>query len=129
MGLGVTLAMGEMTPFFSYGTMSKKGKESKKNASESAMGLGLTMKMGSDSVVVSYTTTTQKADTDGTDTQNATATGIELGYNTTVGAATLGVGYGSKSVSADTGTWGDDGTARADGYNVTDIEVKMAFSF
>jgi len=129
MGLGVTLAMGEMTPFFSYGTMSKKGKESKTNASESAMGLGLTMKMGSDSVVVSYTTTTQKADTDGTDTQNATATGIELGYNTKVGAATLGVGYGSKSVSADTGTWGDDGTGRADGYNVTDIEVKMAFSF
>ena len=129
MGLGVTLAMGDMTPFLSYGNMSKKGKESKKNASETAMGLGLTMKMGSDSVVFAYTTSTQKADTDGTDTQNATGTGIELGYNTTVGAATLGVGYGSKSVSADTGTWGDDGTNRKDGYSVTDIEVKMAFSF
>ena len=129
MGLGVSLAMGDMSPFFSYGSMSKKGKESKKNASETAMGLGLTMKMGSDSVVVAYTTSTQKADTDGTDTQNGTATGIEVGYNTTVGAATLGVGYGTQTVSADTGTWNDDGNARADGYSKSDIEVKMAFSF
>ena len=129
MGLGVSLAMGDMSPFFSYGSMSKKGKESKTNASETAMGLGLTMKMGSDSVVVAYTTSTQKADTDGTDTQNGTATGIELGYNTTVGAATLGVGYGTQTVSADTGSWNDDGTARADGYSMSDIEVKMAFSF
>ena len=129
MGLGVSMAMGDMSPFFSFGQMSKKGKESKTNASETAMGLGLTMKMGSDSVVVAYTTSTQKADTDGTDTQNATATGIELGYNTTVGAATLGVGYGTQTVSADTGSWNDDGTAKADGYSLTDIEVKMAFSF
>jgi hypothetical protein len=129
MGLGVSLAMGDMSPFFSYGSMSKKGKESKKNASEAAMGLGLTMKMGSDSVVFAYTTSTQKADTDGTDTQNATATGIELGYNTTVGAATLGIGYGTQSVSADTGDFMDDKTAKKDGYNMSDIEVKMAFSF
>ena len=129
MGLGVSMAMGDMSPFFSFGQMSKKGKESKTNASETAMGLGLTMKMGSDSIVVAYTTSTQKADTDGTDTQNGTATGIELGYNTTVGAATLGVGYGTQTVSADTGSWNDDGTARADGYSMSDIEVKMAFSF
>ena len=129
MGLGVSMAMGDMSPFFSFGQMSKKGKESKTNASETAMGLGLTMKMGSDSVVVAYTTSTQKADTDGTDTQNGTATGIEIGYNTTVGAATLGVGYGTQTVSADTGSWNDDGTAKADGYSLTDIEVKMAFSF
>jgi len=129
MGLGVSMSMGDMSPFFSFGQMSKKGKESKTNASETAMGLGLTMKMGSDSVVVAYTTSTQKADTDGTDTQNATATGIELGYNTTVGAATLGVGYGTQTVSADTGSWNDDGTAKADGYSLSDIEVKMAFSF
>ena len=93
------------------------------------MGLGLTMKMGSDSIVFAYTTDTQTNSTDGTEDQNATANGLELGYNTTVGAASLGVGYGSKSVTADKGTWGDDGSARADGYNVTDIEVKMAFSF
>ena len=129
MGLGVTLAMGDMTPFFSFGSASVSGTKGKVNASETAMGLGLTMKMGSDSVVFAYTTSTQKADVDGTESQNATATGIELGYNTTVGAATLGVGYGTQSVAADKGSWNDDGTAKADGYNMTDIEVKMAFSF
>ena len=129
MGLGVTLAMGEMTPFFSYGSIAMSTADSKVDYKESAMGLGLTMAMGSDSIVFAYTTDTQKSSTDGTESRNATANGLELGYNTTVGAATLGVGYGSKSVAADTGTWGDDETARADGYNVTDIEVKMAFSF
>ena len=129
MGLGVTLAMGDMTPFFSFGSASASGTKGKVNASETAMGLGLTMKMGSDSVVFAYTTSTQKGDTDGTESTNATATGIELGYNTTVGAATLGVGYGTQSVAADTGSFNDDGTAKADGYNMSDIEVKMAFSF
>ena len=129
MGLGVTLAMGEMTPFFSYGSIAMSTADSKVDYKESAMGLGLTMAMGSDSIVFAYTTDTQKSSTDGTESRNATANGLELGYNTTVGAATLGVGYGSKSVAADTGTWGDDETERADGYNVTDIEVKMAFSF
>jgi len=129
MGLGVTLAMGDMTPFFSYGSLAISTTDDKEEYKESAMGLGLTMKMGSDSIVFAYTTDTQTNSTDGTEDQNATANGLELGYNTTVGAASLGVGYGSKSVKADTGTWGDDGSARADGYNVTDIEVKMAFSF
>jgi len=129
MGLGVSLAMGDMSPFFSYGSLAYSTTDDKEDYKESAMGLGLTMKMGSDSIVFAYTTDTQTNSTDGTEDQNATANGLELGYNTTVGAASLGVGYGSKSVKADTGTWGDDGTARADGYNVTDIEVKMAFSF
>jgi len=129
MGLGVTLAMGDMTPFFSFGNAAVSGSKGKVNASETVMGLGLTMKMGSDSVVFAYTTSTQKADTDGTESNNATATGIELGYNTTVGAATLGVGYGTQSVAADLGSFNDDGTSKADGYNMSDIEVKMAFSF
>ena len=129
MGLGVTLAMGDMTPFFSFGSASVSGTKGKVNASETAMGLGLTMKMGSDSIVFAYTTSTQKGDTDGAEDTNATATGIELGYNTTVGAATLGVGYGTQSVAADKGSFGDDGTNKADGYNMSDIEVKMAFSF
>jgi len=38
MGLGVSMAMGDMSPFFSFGQMSKKGKESKTNASETANG-------------------------------------------------------------------------------------------
>jgi len=130
MGLGVKLAMGDMTPFFSYGTISVSTSESKIAYSETGMGLGLTMGLGGgDSFVFSYTTDAQKTEVDGTETGNASATGLELGYNTKVGPVSLGAGYGSKSVAADTGTWGDDGTARADGYNATDIEVKMAFSF
>ena len=129
MGLGVTLAMGDMTPFFSYGSLAVTTNDSKLDYKETGMGLGLTMKMGSDSIVFSYTTDTQTASTDGTESQNATATGLELGYNTTVGAATLGVGYGSQTVAADKGVWDDDGSDKADGYSRTDIEVKMAFSF
>ena len=129
MGLGVTLAMGDMTPFFSYGSLNVTTNDSKLDYKETGMGLGLTMKMGSDSIVFSYTTDTQTTSTDGTESQNATATGLELGYNTTVGAATLGVGYGSQTVAADKGVWDDDGSDKADGYSRTDIEVKMAFSF
>ena len=129
MGLGVTLAMGDMTPFFSYGSLNVTTNDSKLDYKETGMGLGLTMKMGSDSIVFSYTTDTQTTSTDGTESQNATATGLELGYNTTVGAATLGVGYGSQTVAADKGAWDDDGSDKADGYSRTDIEVKMAFSF
>jgi len=129
MGLGVTLAMGDMTPFFSYGSLNVTTNDSKIDYKETGMGLGLTMKMGSDSIVFSYTTDTQTASVDGTESQNATATGLELGYNTTVGAATLGVGYGSQTVAADKGVWDDDGSDKADGYSRTDIEVKMAFSF
>jgi len=129
MGLGLTMAMGDMTPFFSYGSLSYSSDKGKVKWDESAMGLGLTMALGSDSVVVSYTTDTQKKTTDGTENVKATATGIELGYGTTVGPVALSAGYGTKTVKADTGSWGDDETDRADGYNVTDIEVKMAFSF
>ena len=94
------------------------------------MGLGLTMKMGSDSVVLSYTSSAQSTDNDGTAT-GASATGIEVGYNTTVGPTTLGIGYGMASAAANEkgSTWNDDGTARADGYSNTNLKVNMAFSF
>jgi len=132
MGLGLTMAMGDMTPFFSYGSTGITTDVGKMDFKETGMGLGLTLAMGSDSVVVTYTSVAQTNSTDGTEDRNATATGIELGYNTTVGAVALGVGYGSKTISSslDGGTWmDDDQTARADGYAKTDLEVKMAFSF
>jgi len=132
MGLGLTMAMGDMTPFFSYGSTGVTTDVGKMDFKETGMGLGLTLAMGSDSVVVTYTSVAQTNSTDGTEDRNATATGIELGYNTTVGAVALGVGYGSKTISSslDGGTWVDDDQAeRADGYAMTDLEVKMAFSF
>jgi len=130
MGLGLTMAMGDMTPHFSYGSTGITTEVGKLDWKETGMGLGLTLAMGSDSVVVSYTTVTQTNSTDGTEDRNATATGIELGYNTTVGAVALGVGYGSKTVAADKDAWSDDDkVTRADGYAKTDLEVKMSFSF
>ena len=121
-----------MTPFFSYGSTGVTTDVGKLDFKETGMGLGLTLAMGSDSVVVTYTSVAQTNSTDGTEDRNATATGIELGYNTTVGAVALGVGYGSKTISSslDGGTWVDDDKAeRKDGYAKTDLEVKMAFSF
>jgi predicted porin len=86
------------------------------------MELGLTYAMGSDSVVFYYGTVDDKfSEAD----EAKKTTGLELGYNTTVGPVALGVGYGSKSKSD-----ADDtaGTVN-DGYSYTDIEVKMSMSF
>ena len=46
---------------------------------------------------------------------------MELGYNTTVGPASLKVGYGSQTRSQTDGA--------TDGYAMTDIEVAMSYSF
>ena len=48
--------------------------------------------------------------------ETSTTSGLELGYNTTVGPASLGVGYGTAS-NADSG------------YTMSDIEVSMSLSF
>ena len=131
MGLGVGLDMDGIAPFFSYGSAEHVASTTIDNkTTTTAMGLGATVALGGgDSVVVSYTTSTQKNDADGTTGRDATATGIELGYGTTVGPVALKVGYGSKSVSANTGGWNNDGTDEGDGYSMTDIEVNMSYSF
>jgi hypothetical protein len=135
MGLSVGMAMDGLSPFLSYGSSSQDDKPATGDATKTsvtALGLGATITLeGSDTAVVSYTTSTQKTETGSTVSRNATATGIELGYNTTVGPVSLGVGYGSTSVKAneDGTTWNIDGTERADGYTMTDIEVKMGYSF
>ena len=46
---------------------------------------------------------------------------MELGYNTTVGPASLGVGYGTQ---AHTQTGG-----ASDGYSMSDIEVALTYGF
>jgi hypothetical protein len=135
MGLSVGMAMDGLSPFLSYGSSSHDHKPATGDATKTsvtALGLGAKITLeGSDTAVVSYTTSTQKEETGSTVGRNATATGIELGYNTTVGPVSLGVGYGSTSVKAneDGTTWNIDGTERADGYTMTDIEVKMGYSF
>jgi hypothetical protein len=46
---------------------------------------------------------------------------MELGYNTTVGPASLAIGYGSQTHAQTDGA--------TDGYVKTDIEVALGFSF
>ena len=118
-GLGVKIDLGDIDPFFDYGSTTIKGSSTSSEYSHSGMELGLTYAMGSDSVVFYYGTVDDKFSA--TDTATKT-TGLELGYNTTVGPVALGVGYGSKSKS-------DADDTATDGYSYTDIEVKMSMSF
>ena len=62
MGLGVKIAMGDMTPFFSYGSLMFKTKRVEKmNYKETGNGSWFYHEMGSDSVVVAYTTSTSNS--------------------------------------------------------------------
>ena len=81
----------------------------------------MTYALGSDTIVLyigNYEATTT---TSGTAGNALTHSGMELGYNTTVGPASLSVGYGSQTRAQDDGTY--------DGYSMTDIEVAMSYSF
>jgi predicted porin len=84
--------------------------------------MGLTYALGSDSIVLYIGNTEEKVTLGGTAGKPMTTSGLELGYNTTVGPAGLAVGYGSKSK-----TYEDN--AAVDGYSMTDIEVALTYSF
>ena len=92
------------------------------------------MPMGSDSVVASYTSVTQKTETGSTTSKDSSASGIEVGYNTSIGPVGLSIGYGTQTIAADTASvtgnsFVDNGVAEADGHSTQDLEVKMTFSF
>jgi len=121
MGLGVNIDLGDIDPFISYGTYKADGSSTSNGTEYSGSEFGLTYALGSDTVVLyigSYEETTTSAGTAG----NPYAySGMELGYNTTLGPAALKVGYGSQTRSQTDGTY--------DGYSMTDIEVAMSYSF
>lgn len=122
MGLGVGIDLGDIKPFFNYGTASAKGADSEVQQDATGMELGLTYMLGTDSVVFYYGTLSEGQGTGEADSDPTTSTGMELGYNTTVGAAALGIGYGMQSKKD-----GDDATI--DGYSMTDLEVRLSYSF
>ncbi len=106
---------------------------------DTGMALSFSMPMGSDSIVAAFTSVSQKTDIGGT-ALNASATGLEVGYNTKIGPVSLGVGYGTSSYTADAnnafisdnGPFGfGSGTAslKGDGSSTSDLEVKMAYSW
>ena len=121
MGLGIGIDLGDIDPFISYGTYKNEGSSTKDALEYSGSEFGLTYALGSDTVILyigNYETTSTSSGTAG---NPYTYTGMELGYNTTVGPAALKVGYGSQTRAQDGGTY--------DGYSMTDIEVAMSYSF
>jgi len=122
MGLGVTIDIGDIKPFLSYGSSNHEGSLSKSKVEISGSEIGLTYALGSDSVVVYVGNTEEKITINSVAGKPMTTSGMELGYNTTVGPAGLAIGYGSKSK-----TYED--SASVDGYSMTDIEIALAYSF
>ena len=123
MGLGVKLALGDINPFISYGTYTgSAGSTANKSVehTHTASEFGLTYALGADTVILYVGNAEDKYST--TD-KATTKSGMEVGYNTTVGPASLSIGYGTTS-KAD-----GDGTGDGEGYSRTDLDVELSISF
>ena len=121
MGLGVTMDLGDIDPFISFGSYLGVGNDSKSGAAYVGNEVGLTYALGNDTIIL-YTGSVSQIDTTASVAGEAqTTTGLELGYNTAVGPAGLSVGYGSKTIAQTDGA--------TDGYSYTDIEVALSYSF
>ena len=81
----------------------------------------MTYALGADTVVAYIGSVAEIDTTAGVAGEAITKSGMELGYNTTVGPASLGVGYGTQT-HAQTG-------GATDGYSMTDIEVALTYAF
>ena len=121
MGIGVKLDLGDIKPFFNLGSYSADGSVSKNGVSYSGNELGLTYALGADTIVFYYGSKVDGGKSAGTAFEDGTTTGMELGYNTTVGPAAFGVGYGTQSYKETGGS--------SVGYNMTDIEFNLSYSF
>ena len=114
--------LGDIDPFISFGTYSAVGSVSKAGAAYAGNEVGLTYALGNDTVVFYIGSVTEIVTPSGGVAGEAiTKSGMELGYNTMVGPASLKVGYGSQT-HAQTG-------GSTDGYSMTDIEVAMTYGF
>ncbi len=121
MGIGITMDMGDIKPFLSIGSYSADGSVSKDGVAYSGNELGLTYALGNDTIVFYYGSKVDSATAAGVAAEDITTTGLELGYNTMVGPAALGIGYGSQSIAQKDGA--------SDGYSMTDIEFNLSYSF
>ncbi len=128
MGLGLKIDLGDIDPFISYGTYTgTAGSTANKTVehTHTASEFGLTYALGSDTVILYIGSSEDKYST--TD-KALTKSGMELGYNTAVGPASLSIGYGSLT-KADADLECGSSTTSCDGFSGTDIEVAMGFSF
>jgi hypothetical protein len=120
-GLGVKLDLGDIDPFFSYGSYTALGSVSQTGVAYGGTELGLVYALGDDGITFYYGSYEETATTAGVAGETLKKTGMELGYNTAVGPAGLNVGYGSQNWAQTDGTY--------DGYSMTDIEVALTYSF
>ena len=123
MGVGVTLDLGDIKPFLSFGTYLGVGSESKSGAAYAGNEVGLTYALGADTVVAYYGSVASIDTSAGVAGEAKTVTGMELGYNTTIGPASLGIGYGTQS-TADAAVG-----STVDGASMSDIEVALTYAF
>ena len=121
MGLGVKIDLGDIKPFISYGsTVASATTATTAEYTHGGSEVGVVYAMGSDTIVLYLGNSSDQFST--TD-KPLTKSGMELGYNTNVGPASLSIGYGTQTkADADTGS-------TVDGYSMSDLEVSMGFSF
>jgi len=122
MGLGVSIDLGDIKPFISYGSFDQEGNLSKDKMAISGSEIGLTYALGDDTITV-YVGSVEETFTDnGVAGKAWTKSGTEVGYSTTVGPAGLAIGYGTQ-------TQAQTDNAAVDGYSMTDLEVALTYSF
>ena len=131
LGFGATLDLGDIKPFLSFGTYVATGSVSKVGVAYAGNEIGLTYALGADTVTFYMgSTATIATASGGTAGEALSVSGMELGYATMVGPASLSVGYGSqtKAQSVATACTAGDATC-VDGYSMTDIDVTLGYSF
>jgi len=126
MGLGVKIDLGDIDPFISYGSATGTGSEGGADVAISGSEVGLTYALGSDSIVLLISNVEERV---GKDDKPLARSGMELGYSTTVGPASLSIGYGSQSSADADKPTGQTSSWRNDGYAMTDIEIALGYSF
>jgi len=122
MGLGVKIDLGDIDPFISYGTATGSAGSAANKTVENTHGgsdVGLTYALGSDTITFVIGSLSDQGSTTDKPTEWSI---MEVGYATTVGPASLSVGYGTTAK-----TDADDTTT--DGYSRTDLDVAMSLSF
>lgn len=131
LGFGATLDLGDIKPFLSFGTYVGVGSVSKEGEAYAGNEIGLTYALGADTITFYMGSTAAIATgSDGVAGQALSTSGMELGYATMVGPASLGVGYGSQTKAQAVATACTAGDATCvDGYSMTDIDVTLGYSF
>ena len=122
MGLGVKVDLGDIDPFLSYGTATGSAGSSANKTGEHTHGgseVGLTYALGDDTVTFVVGSLSDQGSTTDKPTEWSI---MEVGYSTTVGPASLSVGYGTTSKT-------DADNTAVDGYSRTDLDVAMSLSF